>query len=796
MDAADLQDGFRVGEWLVEPRNGRASLHGQDVTLNGDPLRLLVALAARHGEAVDRLALRGELWPGQPGSEDRLREAAASLRTALGDSPRQPRYVARVGNDALALIAHFELERRPVVPALAAATVPAAEAAALGGRLHRLLGELRRRSVVKVAASYLLGMWVILQVAQVTFAPLRFPDWWMTALTIIAIIGLPIVVVLAWTYEITPQGIVLDPGSGGVGAMKLPRPRQSLAPFIVGGVALMAAVTGLAWWRSLDEAAVAATAQAALMPVPDAGVPSIAVLPFVDMSPTGGNGWLGDGLSEELSTRLAQVQGLRVAARTSAFEFKGRNIDVRRIGQALGVRHVLEGSVRREGDGVRVTVQLVDSRSGYHVWAGNFDRAWRDVLSLQDDVARAVVDALQVVLSGPDGAPRVAAIDSRALDPYLEGLALLRKPSDASVLQRADKTFRSAIAIAPGFAAAHAGLCRVLARRFDAVHDPAVLVEAEKSCRRALELDATLVDTERALAALYTSDDRFSQAIDVYRRLLARNPGDAAAHLGLGEALEGLGLDDEAEQSLRRAVDLDPSFWDAHTALGTFNFHRGRLDRSVASFTKAAELAPSSATAWSNLGGAAHLKGDVETALQAYEKSLQLEKSPIAYSNLATVQYMAGRFAEAVRNYERALALSPHDQILRGNLADALWATDTRREEAVALYRDAIELGETELAKNPDDATLRAQLGFYYGRTGDPSRSGAYITQAVAAGGDKVYVQYYRAVAAADRGDRKAALAGVEELIRVGYPRHLLRLAPEFRTLLHDPDYIRLMQDG
>ena len=239
-------------------------------------------------------------------------------------------------------------------------------------------------------------MWIVLQVAQVTFAPLRFPDWWMTALTILAITGLPIVVVLAWAYEITPAGVVLDAGPGGTGVLRrLPRARQSIAPVIVTGVALMALVTGFAWWRSID---VPSEAAAPALPPIEAGVRSIAVLPLVDMSPAGGNDYLGDGLSEELSTKLAQVPGLRVAARTSAFEFKGRNLDVRKIGQALGVRHVLEGSVRRDGDNVRVTVQLIDTATGFHAWAGNFDRPWRDVLALQDDIAVSVTDVLQVVL--------------------------------------------------------------------------------------------------------------------------------------------------------------------------------------------------------------------------------------------------------------------------------------------------------------------------------------------------------------------------------------------------------------
>lgn len=782
MDAASLRDGFRVSDWLIEPRASRATDGcGRVVELTQNQTQLLVTLAVWHGEAVGKRTLRESLWPDSPGSDDKLRETVTSLRALFGENPRHPRYIASVGQDGYALVAHFEPAPPRPEPA---PTRPDA-------RLHRLLTELRRRSVIKVGASYLLAMWIILQVAQVTFAPLHFPGWWMTALTILAILGLPIVIVLAWTYEITPQGVVVDPGSGEAGLVNLPRPRHLLAPAIVFGVAAMAGVTGLAWWRTIDTPVEpAGTAET------EGGPQSVAVLPLLDLSPSGGNAWLGDGLSEELSTRLAQVPGLRVAARTSAFEFRGKNLDVRRIGQSLGVRHVLEGSVRREGEGVRVTVQLIDARTGYHVWAGNFDRAWRDVLTLQDDIARSVTAALQVVLmdaKGTEATARATLLDARAVDPYLEGLALLRQPGDQSSLDEAQQAFRAALAIAPDFAGAHAGLCRALARSFDQSRDRRALDQAEAACQRSLALDATLIDTEKALAGLYVFDGKFRLAADAYSRVIARNPKDADALLGLGEAYEGLGRPREAEASLRKATEIEPSYWGTHMALGRFLFQRGRADEALAAFNRVTELVPGSAVAWSNVGAALHLKGDLGAAEKAYAASLKLEPSKGAYSNVATIQFVLGRFEDAARNFERAVALGEYDQVVHGNLADALWQIEGRREVAVRVYGRAIELAEQELASTPNDSILRAQVGYYYGRVGEAQRSLAYLDEALRAGPELLYVQYYRGVAAADRGDRDTALAAVSDMIRLGYPREQLRSAPEFRSLLQDPEYKNLV---
>ncbi len=796
MDAGSLRNGFRVGDWLIEPGESRASKSDQTVSLTDDQIEVLISLASRHGEAVDHRTLRNEIWPGRHGAEEKLRHTVGSLRELFGDKPRHPRYIANVGNDSYALIAHFE----QVVPAARAPDLLASGYAApktLGGRAQHLLAELRRRHVFKVTASYLVGMWIVLQVAQVTFAPLRFPDWWMSALTILAVIGLPIVLVLAWTYEITPEGVVLDAGIDGTGVVRrLPRPRQSLGPVIVAGVAVMATVTGFAWWRSLD---VPATSAAGSAPPLEPGPRSIAVLPLVDMSAAGGNAYLGDGLSEELSTKLAQIPGLRVAARTSAFEYKGKNLDVRKIGQSLGVRHVLEGSVRRNGDSVRVTVQLIDTATGYHVWAGNFDTAWRDVLELQDDIAHSVTDALQVVLKDTDqrrDAGKEHQLDTRAIDPYLAGLGALRQPGDLSRLQQAEASFKAAIDIDPEFAGAYAGLCRTHARQFERTRDPSALAAAETTCRKALSLDETLVETEKALASIALASGKFEAARTAYAGLIERNPRDADAHIGLGDVLAGLGKGAEAEASYRQAVAAEPAYWGAYAALAAYLFQRGKIDEATVAMRRVTELVPSSAFAWSNLGGVLQMDGDFDQALAAYDRSLRLEPSKDAYSNLATTYYYLGRFPEAIQAYERAATLGEHDYVIQGNLADALWQVEGRRDDAVAIYRRGIQLAEAELEATPSNPTLKAQLGHFYGRVGETERSQRYLSEALNKGPEMLYVQYFSGVAAADRGDRQAALQAITELVRMGYPPALLRSAPEFRSLLQDPGFKRAVGAG
>jgi TolB-like protein/Flp pilus assembly protein TadD/DNA-binding winged helix-turn-helix (wHTH) protein len=777
MDATDLQGQFRLGECLVEPRESRITGPAGTFVLDPSHFALLGCLASHHGEAVSRIHLRRYAWPQGGGSDAALRSGIRTLREALGGTVRDRRYIVDAGPGGFALVAHFEALTTGDAPAAPVSQTAAQHAppAGLTGRLQHLLVELRRRSVFKVMGGYLVGMWLVLQVAETTFAPLHLPDWWLTALTILAVVGLPIVTALAWSYEITPGGIVLD--SDLPGNVHLPRARRAIAPAIVAGVALMAIVTGFAWWQSIGT-------QAGAPPVaPDPGYPSIAVLPLVDMSPAGGNTYLGDGLSEELSARLAQVPGLRVAARTSAFEFKGRNLDVRRIGEALGVRHVLEGSVRRDGDNLRVTMQLIDAANGYHVWAGSYDRGWRDVIAIQDDIARSVTEALSIVLvpQGQSGRAEATEPDVRAIDPYLAGLALLRQSSDMSKMREAEQRFAEAIAIAPSFAPAHAGMCALGVRLYRKTQDPAHVVRAEEACRRALELDPTLLETEKGLAALYLASGRLGESETIYRRLVERYPGDADGHMGLGQVLEASGRPEEAESSLRAAIQAEPAFWGAYAALGGFLFQRGRVDEATDAFREVTEFAPS-ANAYSNLGAALQLKGDLDGAAEAFLRSLAIEPSSSAYSNLGTVYYFRGQYQDAVAEYARATALASKDQALWGNLADALWQIPGRRDEASGHYRRAIALAERQLESSPQDSLLVAQLGYYYGRVAEPERSRSYLERAAAARDDP-HVAYYRAVAAADRGDLPAARDAVADAARLGFPETLLQADPSLAAV-------------
>jgi TolB-like protein len=248
------------------------------------------------------------------------------------------------------------------------------------------VGELKDRKVFRVGGAYIVASWVLIQVADTIFPQLNLPEWAPTLVTVLLFIGFPVALLLAWFFEITPEGIRRTQ----VG-MQAPAPvsrRSAITYFLFVGSLFVLALY-LAWTRFEQESQPSPTT-----PGDTGDLPSIAVLPFVDMSPDGSQSYFGDGMAEELLNELTRLSGLRVAGRTSSFSYKDSTLTIPEIGQALNVRSVLEGSIRKDGERLRITAQLIDSSNGYHLWSNTFDRDYSDVFAIQQEIAQAITGKL------------------------------------------------------------------------------------------------------------------------------------------------------------------------------------------------------------------------------------------------------------------------------------------------------------------------------------------------------------------------------------------------------------------
>jgi len=569
-------------------------------------------------------------------------------------------------------------------------------------------------------------------------------------------------------------------------------PSPAPGPLAFGGAALaVLALLALPWAAThLFNARRSAAPAASVVVQPPH---TIAVLPLVDVTPGDGNAYLGAGLAQELAARLARIHGLRVASQTSAYAQRGREADVRTIAQTLGVRHVLEGSVMRTGNQLRVTAQLVDAASGYNVWSQTYNRTWEDLIAIQDDVARSIVGTLKVVLASDLAQhPQAPTMRVDAFDLYLAGLAKLHGPGHSTQLEEAGDAFSRALALDPRFALAYAGLCERYVMGYESSRDPALVTQAEGACNAALKLDGSLREVSAALAHLYLVSGRSNEAAALYREAIRSDPDNADGYMGLGEALDGSQHSADAESAYRRAVEAEPTYWGAQTALGNFLFRHGRAVAAVPVYRRVTELIPASPLAYNNLGAALEMTADFPGAAAAFERSLSLEPTRSAYSNLGTVYYFLGRYPEAARMYEHATELAAEDHRVWGNLADARWQIPSSRTQAQSDYRHAMELARRSLEVNPQDAISWMQLAYYSARAGGDGVEG-YASRALALGADDEYVHYYAALIALERKDTDAVLASLSRALELGYPPQLVRAAPDFAALRGDARFRKLV---
>lgn len=766
--------GYQIDDLTIDMGRLRAMRAGNEIPLSQLSFDLLAALAAAAPNVLSFDQLMERVWPGLVVSQETVSQRVKLVRDALGDDPHSPRYIAGVR-----------------------------------GRGYRMLGPVSVLSVTQPQPATTPSMTAatnsgerVVRVDSGTQDPAENNE-----------VTLPRGAAEPVVPENSRRAIPADPdqrllpeNNGSVVAQEnmrvMPessepvvaeRPPRHLAGATGVVLLLVAAWLVMTYVRIPSPASHPAPSAEASVVVQSPK--TIAVLPLIDISPGGGNEYLGDGLAEELSSRLARIPGLRIASRTSAFAYKGHNTDVRTIAQSLGVRNVLEGSVRREGDRLRVTAQLIDARTGYHVWSQSYDRTWRDLLSIEDDLARAIVDALQVVLSG-DIAQRFnhpPTTHVEAFDLYLSGLAKLRQPLNAVQLQDAEGSFKEALAEDPKFALAYAGLCESYTIGYDRTRDTALARKAEAACNQALALDASLLDVDTALANLYLQSGRSEQAAVIFRGAVRRDPGNADAYIGLARAYEGQQQTAQAEDTYRRAIEAEPGYWAAHSAFGRFLFQHGRSEAAAVQYQRVTQLTPASASGFSNLGAALQMTGDFAGAARAFEQSLALEPTSSAYSNTGTMYYFLGRFADSVQMFRKAAALEADDHRVWGNLADALYQMPASRTEAGSEYRHAISLAERQLGVNPKDAVDWAQLAYYYARVGDSAHAQQYSTRALELGTDVVYVHYYRALIAMANGNSSGALDALSRALDLGFPRQLVRAAPEFASVRGDERFRRLL---
>jgi TolB-like protein/Tfp pilus assembly protein PilF len=493
-------------------------------------------------------------------------------------------------------------------------------------------GELKRRNVYKVAVAYAVVAWLLIQVATQVFPFLEIPNWVVRLVIVLVAIGFPIALVVAWAFELTPQGIKrmedVDVPAGTASKNRAWIYVALIGAALSVGLFFIGRYTARNTTPQYNEVATAIRQK------------SIAVLPLVNESGDPRDEYFSDGLSEELIAALGQIRDLKVIGRSSSFRFKDRKEEPKTIGEKLGVSTLLEGTVRKQGDKVRIVAELINAADGIQLWTRTFDRELRDIFAVQEEIARAVAESLEVTLLGTDSVQRSAPKNVEAHNAYLQGHFHFQR-RNLEDYRKAVSYFDEAIRLDPDYALAYTERSEAWSFIGDLTgqREPA-WSKARSDAEKAVAIAPELAEAHAALGWVrFFVDWKFTEGLRELKRAKELSPANPTANDLLGRVILYLGHFDEAERQARQAVELDPLSVTTQNNLARVLLYAGKLDEADAAARKSAELQPAAASSHRWQVVVAVQRGDGETALR--EAQLEPDEGYRRFE-LALAQYVRG----------------------------------------------------------------------------------------------------------------------------------------------------------
>lgn len=526
----------------------------------------------------------------------------------------------------------------------------------------------------------MIGGWALAQGIAQVLPVFDVPNWLIRLAVIVIIAGFPIALVFAWFFETTPEGIKRTAVADA--ANQRSRGKGWIYVVVIGAIVSI----GLFFLGRY-------TARQQIGRETGAQIKSIAILPFENLSDDPENVYFSEGVQEEILTRLAKIAELKVVSRTSTERFKSTSGDLRRIAQQLGVTNILEGSVQKSGDQVRVSVQLINAMTDAHLWAESYDRKLTDIFGVESEIARTVAGTLRAKLTG--SAERVLAArptdDPEAHQLYLRGRWFWNRRTPEN-LQKAITYFDKAIEKDPGYALAYCGLADgySLLPIYTNNPPPGDIQRAIAAANKALALDDTLAEAHTSLANALVDDLQFAAAEAEFKKAIALNPNYATTHQWYGECLQAQGRFAEALSEVKKAHELDPLSLIINAVLGAFLGTTGHTEEAVQQFHRTLEMEPDFAPAIFMEAEIYELQGDLNKALGLYEKATNIGQTTIRQSMVARIYALTGRTGEARKILNELIAVRQRQYIQAYPLA-LIHLAFNEKEEALKLLEAAYE---------------------------------------------------------------------------------------------------------
>jgi TolB-like protein/Tfp pilus assembly protein PilF len=510
-------------------------------------------------------------------------------------------------------------------------------------KIDNFFAELKRRNVYKVAVAYIVAGWALSQGVAQVLPVFDVPNWVIRTIVLLVILGLPVALILAWMFELTPQGIKRTETADAMPASTRSKKYVWLYVVVIGA----AVSIGLFFLGRYSASNSASATRTEAAPVPQK---SIAVLPFDNLSRDPDNAYFTEGVQDEILTRLAKVADLKVISRTSTQHFKSTPENLPEIAKQLGVANILEGSVQRVGEQVRVNVQLINAMTDAHLWADTYDRKLTDIFTVESDIAKTVAETLQAKLTGSEqrSIAKVPTTNPEAYELYLKGRFFWNK-RNGEELHKAIEYFNQAVAKDPNYTLAYLGLADsyMLLSSYAAVAPAESLPQARSALKKALALDDSLAEAHASSGLLATLELDLPTGISELAQAIKLKPNYATAHHWYALGLMAIGQFDPAIAEMKRALELDPLSLIINADFSWILFTARRDDNAEAQVRKTLEIDPRFFLAHYYWGEILQSRGDLPGAIAEYQKAFDLTNDPYPLGMLGQARARNGQRDEA-----------------------------------------------------------------------------------------------------------------------------------------------------
>ena len=781
---SSLREGFMLGDILVFPNKSVIVKQNKHHHVSGKAMEVLFVLSCCSGRVVSRKALLEYVWGDKKSTSSKLSPIMTELRHLLDDNKDCPRFIQtlpRKGYRVLVMTLPLDETRLSADVLKTAVNFDQSSQAKTTTKLLGGINYWRETRLFKIAGTYIVMAWVLMQVVTLTLPVVDAAKWFDKLALLILIIGFPLVLIYNWWTECKLRQNFNRKHNNLFTHPKISKHAYRDLTYITISTAF-SLVFAILLGNQVYDAATKINDKVVKQEISAKFYSNaVAVMPFKQLGDKAADYAVGL-LQSEMLTFLSQFSQLRVISERVLASLP-LDSSLGKIRDWTGAKYVLEGVINVQGAQVHIMTTLIDSQSGLQVWADKSTVPSSDQLTLYEGISHQVFNALNFLMPHEESSrfQFKPTNNIHAYDFYVRAKGEFKDAYNETKLLEVEQLFLKALERDRNFELAQAGLCQTYLEQYSLKMGAQIFDLARQACQKVNNQSNVKAESELALGRLYFESGKYSLAKRHFTKALELKPNNSLGLIGLAQSFTRLGRAKQGEHYYLKAILAEPGYWKNYEKYGFFLFNSGRYFEASLQFNKQSVLQTNSEEAFNNLAAAYYLNTEFDKATQSWRKALSIKSSANIYSNLGTSLFFASQFTQAVEMYQQAVNLSPNNYIFRGNLADALKYAGEQQVMSLQQYEAALNLARQNETINASDQTIKSNIARYHSELDNCQEANKQSEQLVLEQPDDPYIYYDLALAANNCSSDSDVLLYLNKTLTLGYPNKLLRKDHQFK---------------